>query len=67
MIDPTKIGFEEDILMNMKQFIRKNKAVTTTEWDIMMQFPKVLNKWKDSFGNMLEVLNYYLKFGVSDL
>ena len=67
MIDPTKIGFEEDILMNMKQFIRKNKAVTTTEWDIMMQFPKVLNKWNDSFGNMLEVLNYYLKFGVSDL
>jgi hypothetical protein len=67
MIDPTKIGFEEDILMNMKQFIRKNKAVTTTEWDIMMQFPKVLNKWKDSFGNMLEVLNFYLKFGVSDL
>lgn len=67
MIDPTKIGFEEDILMNMKQFIRKNKAVTTTEWDIMMQFPKVLNKWKDSFGNMLEVLNYYLKFGVLDL
>jgi hypothetical protein len=67
MIDPTKIGFEEDILMNMKQFIRKNKAVTTTEWDIMMQFPKVLNKWKDSFGNMLEVLNYYLKFGISDL
>lgn len=67
MIDPTKIGFEEDILINMKQFIRKNKAVTTTEWDIMMQFPKVLNKWKDSFGNMLEVLNYYLKFGVSDL
>jgi hypothetical protein len=67
MIDPTKIGFEEDILMNMKQFIRKNKAVTTTEWDIMMQFPKVLNKWKDSIGNMLEVLNYYLKFGISDL
>ena len=67
MIDPTKIGFEEDVLMNMKQFIRKNKAVTATEWDIMMQFPKVLNKWKDSFGNMLEVLNYYLKFGISDL
>ena len=67
MIDPTKIGFEEDIIMNMKQFVRKNKAVTPTEWDIMMQFPKVLNKWKDSFGNMLEVLNYYLKFGVSDL
>jgi hypothetical protein len=33
----------------------------------MMQFPKVLNKWKDSFGNMLEVLNFYLKFGVNDL
>jgi hypothetical protein len=67
MIDPTKIGFEEDIIMNMKQFVRKNKAVTPTEWDIMMQFPKVLNKWKDSFGNMLEVLNFYLKFGVNDL
>jgi hypothetical protein len=67
MIDPTKISFEEDIIMNMKQFVRKNKAVTPTEWDIMMQFPKVLNKWKDSFGNMLEVLNFYLKFGVNDL
>ena len=67
MTDPMKITFEDDIVMNMKQFVRKNKAVSATQWEILMQFPKVLAKNKDSFGNLLEVINYYIKCGKEDL
>jgi hypothetical protein len=28
MIDPTQISFEDDIVLNLKQFIRRNKAVS---------------------------------------
>lgn len=36
MTDPMKITFEDDIVMNMKQFVRKNKAVSATQWEILM-------------------------------
>jgi len=28
MIDPNKISFEDDIVLNLKQFIRRNKSVS---------------------------------------
>lgn len=28
MIDPTQISFEDDIVLNLKQFIRRNKSVS---------------------------------------
>lgn len=67
MIDPTKISFEDDIVMNVKQFIRRNKAVSPVQWDIFKTFPKVLAKNKDSFGSMLDTINYYLIHGKKDL
>ena len=67
MIDPTKISFDDEIVMNVKQIIRKNKSVSTTQWEILNQFPKVLVKNKDSFGNLLDTINYYLIYGKNDL
>jgi len=29
MIDPTQISFEDDIVLNLKQFIRRNKSVSS--------------------------------------
>jgi hypothetical protein len=34
MIEPTNINFEDDIVMNVKQFIRRNKCVSVTQWEI---------------------------------
>ena len=67
MIEPTNINFEDDIVMNVKQFIRRNKCVSVTQWEIFNQFPKVLAKNKDSFGNLLDTINYYLIYGKDDL
>ena len=39
MMDPTKISFEDDIVMNVKQFIRRNKSVSEVQWDIFKTFP----------------------------
>lgn len=63
MTDPKQISFEDDIVMNMKQFIRRNQAVSSTQWEILQQFPKVLDKNKDAFGNLFDTINFYLKYG----
>jgi hypothetical protein len=67
MTDPKQISFEDDIVMNMKQFIRRNQAVSATQWEILQQFPKVLDKNKDAFGNLFDTINFYLKYGKDDL
>lgn len=67
MMDPTKICFDDEIVMNVKQFIRRNKCVSVTQWEIFNQFPKVLSKNNDSFGTMLDTINYYLVYGKNDL
>ena len=67
MIDPTKISYDDEIVMNVKQIIRKNQSVSSTQWEIFNQFPKVLSKNKDSFGNLLDTINYYLIYGKNDL
>jgi hypothetical protein len=63
MVDPTKISFEDDIVMCVKAVIRKTKAVSQTQWDILSQLPKVLAKNKDSLGNILEATNHFLQYG----
>lgn len=34
---------------------------------MLTQFPKILTKNRDSFGNLLDTLNYYLTYGKADL
>ena len=67
MVDPTKIPFDDDIVMCVKAVIRKTKAVSQTQWDILSQLPKVLAKNKDSLGNLLDVTNHYLQYGTKEL
>jgi len=67
MFDPTKISFEEDIVMNLKQFIRRNKRVSNVQWEMFETLPKVLSKNNDSFGNLLDTINYYMTMGRDQL
>ena len=67
MIDPTQIIFEDEIVANLKQLIRRNKQVSSVQWEMLEMFPKVLSKNKDAFGNLLDTLNYYLSMGRSQL
>lgn len=67
MIDPTQIIFEDEIVANLKQLIRRNKQVSSVQWEMLEMFPKVLSKNKDAFGNLLDTLNYYLTMGRSQL
>lgn len=67
MADPTVISFEEDILIILKAFIRRNQTVTQVQWELYQQFPKVLEKQKYCFGNLLDTVNYYLMYGKQDM
>lgn len=67
MIDPTQISFEDDIVLNLKQFIRRNKSVSNLQWEMFETLPKVLSKNNDSFGNLLDTINYYMIYGRSQL
>ncbi len=55
MIDPKQISFEDDIVLNLKQFIRRNKSVSNVQWEMFETLPKVLSKNNDSFGNLLDI------------
>lgn len=67
MADPTVISFDEDILIIIKGFIKKNKKVSTVQWEIYQQFPKVLEKQKHQFSNLLDTVIYFLQYGKSDM
>ena len=47
----------------MDSFIRKQQQVSPVQWTLFTTFPKVLAKNKDSFGNLLNTLNLFLKYG----
>lgn len=42
MAEPEKIKFDEDIVIILKSFIKKCERVTPIQWDLFVQFPKVL-------------------------
>jgi len=67
MIDPKQISFEDDIVLNLKQFIRRNKSVSNVQWEMFETLPKVLSKNNDSFGNLLDTINYYMTMGRNEL
>lgn len=63
MQDPSKICFDDEIVQCMDSFIRKQQQVSPVQWTLFTTFPKVLTKNKDSFGNLLNTLNLFLKYG----
>lgn len=50
MVEPSQIAFEDEVIMNVRQLIRRNKKVSPVQWDILQQLPKTLAKNKESFG-----------------
>jgi hypothetical protein len=64
MEDPTKIHFEDDILMILKNFIRKTETVSPTIFEVLPFIEKVFEKNKQCFGDtLLDTLNYYMIYG----
>ena len=65
MVDPTKISFEDSILMIIKNFIRKTGQVSDIIFKVYFTLEKVFAKNKNTFGNnvLLETINCYLTHG----
>lgn len=67
MIDPSKIEFEDDIILVLKTFIKKSKRISDTLWTLFPHLFKVFEKNKYVFGNLLDTLNQYMLNGKEKL
>ena len=63
MVDPTKIEFEDEIILVLKSFIKKKQSISPILWTIFPYLTKVFEKSKFVFGNLLDTINYYLLYG----
>ena len=63
MVDPTKVEFEDDIVLTIKSFIKKSGQISPVIWTLFPHLYKVFKKNKDTFGNLLDTLNHYLVAG----
>jgi hypothetical protein len=65
MVDPTKINFEDSILMIIKNFIKRTQSVSDIIFKVFGTLENVFTKNKNRFGDctLLETINYYLIFG----
>jgi hypothetical protein len=65
MVDPTKINFEDSILMIIKNFIKKTNSVSDIIFKVFITLEKVFAKNKNRFGDgvLLECINCYLVYG----
>ena len=63
MVNPGQITFDEDIILVIKSFIKKSKAVSPTMWTLFPLMRNVFDKNKHCLGNLLDTLNFYLVFG----
>jgi hypothetical protein len=63
MVDPTKIEFEDDIVLTIKSIIKKTNQVSPVMWTLFPLLTKVFEKNKNTFGNLLDTLNQYLITG----
>ena len=64
MADPSKISFEDDILIILKNFIKKTGCVSDIILKVFPCMEKVFIKNKYTFGDtLLDTLNYYMIYG----
>ena len=64
MADPTKISFEDDILIILKNFIKKTGNVSDIILKVFPCMEKVFLKNKGTFGDaLMDTLNYYMIYG----
>jgi hypothetical protein len=57
MTDPSKIEFEDDIVLTIRSFIKKTNEVSPVMWTLFPLLTKVFEKNKRTFGNLLDTLN----------
>ena len=57
------IDFEDDILLAIKTLVKKKKEVSENMWRLLIFFPKVLEKNKHSFGNIMDTVNHLVLVG----
>jgi len=64
MTDPTKITFEDDICLILKNFIRKTNGLSDIIFKVFPCLELVFRKNKYTFGEtLLDTLNWYLVYG----
>lgn len=61
--DPSQVEFEDEIVLVIKSFIKRKQQVSEILWQMFPHLPKVFEKNKFVFGQLLDTLNYYLLFG----
>ena len=57
VLTPEKIDFEDDMVMVIKTFIKKNRFVSETLWTLFPHLYLIFKKNKNTFGNLLDTLN----------
>jgi len=57
MTDPSRVEFEDDIVLSMKSFVRKTGAVSDVMWTLFPYLQAVFEKNKHTFGNLLDTVN----------
>lgn len=65
--DPSKIDFEDEILLAIKSLVKKSTSVSETIWVMVPFFPAVLEKNKHAFGNIMDTINHILLKGTDQL
>lgn len=64
MVDPTKIDFEDDICIILKNFIRKTNQLSDIIYKVFPCLELVFKKNKNTFGDtLLDTMNWYLMYG----
>lgn len=64
MVDPTKITYEDDICIILKNFIRKTNGLSDIIYKVFPCLELVFKKNKNTFGEtLLDTMNWYLVYG----
>lgn len=64
MVDPSKISFEDDICLILKNFLRKTNRLSDVIFKVFPCLELVFKKNKNTFGDtLLDTLNWYLIYG----
>ena len=63
MEDPSKIEFDDDILLLINSFIKKTGKISKLSWTLFETFPKFFQKYQGMLGNLFTSLNLFIIHG----
>lgn len=63
MKNPTDCVFEEEIILVLRNIIKRSQSISQIEMTIIAQFPTVSAKYEDSLGEMFLTLSHFLYYG----